>query len=85
MASTVKEIICISCPLACLVKLTLDDTYYSTLVACVRAIQKGCTSLVDHHASPFHVRGSLNKVKEAMDLAGLRGDLHLPYRKGHDS
>jgi CxxC motif-containing protein len=26
MASTAKEIICISCPLACLVKLTLDDT-----------------------------------------------------------
>ena len=33
MASTVKEIICIQCPLACRIKLTVDDTGNITEIA----------------------------------------------------
>jgi len=43
-------------------KLTLDDCYYSALVACVDAIKHGTTTLIDHHASPMAVTGSLGNV-----------------------
>lgn len=56
-------------------KLTLEDSYYSALVACVDAIKKGTTTLIDHHASPHHCVGSLKSVANAVLDAGLRANL----------
>ena len=39
--------------------LTIEDCYYSALIALLDAIRHGTTTLIDHHASPHAVRGSL--------------------------
>ncbi|MEM7344513.1 MAG: amidohydrolase family protein, partial [Chloroflexota bacterium] len=52
--------------------LTLEDTKYTTLVALVDAIRHGTTTLIDHHASPTHIDGSLDAIAEAATESGLR-------------
>jgi putative selenium metabolism protein SsnA len=52
--------------------LTLEDAKYSALVALVDAIRHGTTTLIDHHASPNHIDGSLDALAEAAVEAGLR-------------
>lgn len=52
--------------------LTLDDSRYSALVALVDAVRHGTTTLIDHHASPSHIDGSLDALAEAATQAGLR-------------
>ncbi len=52
--------------------LTLEDSKYSALVALVDAIRHGTTTLIDHHASPTHIDGSLDALAEAADESGLR-------------
>ena len=47
----------------------------SALVCLVDAIKHGTTSLVDHHASPNYIAGSLDTIAEAVDQAGLRAIL----------
>lgn len=47
----------------------------STLVCLVDAIKHGTTSLVDHHASPNFIAGSLDTIGAAVDAAGLRAVL----------
>ncbi len=49
--------------------------YYSGLIGALEAIKAGTTSVIDHHASPSFIRGSLNVLKEAFEKAGLRGML----------
>ena len=56
-------------------KLTLDDCYYSALLPLVDAVKRGTTTLIDHHASPFAVRGSLNRIADAVKKVGLRASL----------
>jgi putative selenium metabolism protein SsnA len=56
-------------------KLNLDDTYYSAKVMLVEAIRKGTTTLIDHHASPGAVRGSLDRIAQAVKETGLRTSL----------
>lgn len=56
-------------------KLSLDDTYYSAKVMLVEAIKKGTTTLIDHHASPGAVRGSLDLIAKAVKETGLRSSL----------
>jgi len=56
-------------------KLTLEDCYYSALVPLLDAIRHGTTTLIDHHASPFAVRGSLDVIAKAVKQAGLRASL----------
>jgi len=56
-------------------KLSLDDTYYSAKVMLVEAIKKGTTTLIDHHASPVAVRGSLDLIAKAVKETGLRASL----------
>ena len=56
-------------------KLTLDDCYYSALLALVDAVKRGTTTLIDHHASPFAARGSLNRIAKAVKQVGLRACL----------
>jgi putative selenium metabolism protein SsnA len=52
--------------------LTLEDSKYSALVALVDAIRHGTTTLIDHHASPNHIDGSLDALAEAATQSGLR-------------
>jgi putative selenium metabolism protein SsnA len=52
--------------------LTLEDSKYSALVALVDAIRHGTTTLIDHHASPNHIDGSLDALAEAAAESGLR-------------
>jgi putative selenium metabolism protein SsnA len=55
----------------------LDDeaVYYSALVGSMRAALCGSSTLVDHHASPNAIAGSLGIVRDAMAKVGLRGVL----------
>ena len=53
--------------------LALDEegVRYSALVALVEAVRTGCTTLIDHHASPSCTDGSLDIMEEAVRQAGL--------------
>lgn len=55
--------------------LTLEDVYYSSLVCLVDAIRHGTTTLIDHHASPNAIRGSLFQIAQAVKEAGVRASL----------
>jgi len=55
--------------------LTLDDVRYSALVCLVDAIRHGTTTLIDHHASPNAIAGSLDVIAEAVEESGLRAVL----------
>jgi len=56
-------------------RLTLDDVEVSAKVILLEAIRKGTTTLVDHHASPGAVRGSLGRIAKAVKETGLRSCL----------
>ena len=55
--------------------LTLEDVRYSALVCLVDAVKHGTTTLIDHHASPNAIDGSLDVIAEAVGQAGLRAAL----------
>lgn len=55
--------------------LTLDDVRASALVCLVDAVRHGTTTLIDHHASPNAIDGSLDVIAEAVQEAGLRACL----------
>jgi putative selenium metabolism protein SsnA len=55
--------------------LTLDDVRASAEVCLVDAIRHGTTTLIDHHASPNAIDGSLDVIAEAADVSGLRAVL----------
>ncbi|RMF63907.1 MAG: putative aminohydrolase SsnA [Calditrichaeota bacterium] len=55
--------------------LDLKSVYYSALVQTISAVKHGVTAIVDHHASPNAVEGSLDQIEEAMSLLGVRGVL----------
>lgn len=52
-----------------------DDLRYSALVCLMDAIRHGTTSLIDHHASPNAIDGSLDILAGAVENAGLRAVL----------
>jgi putative selenium metabolism protein SsnA len=52
--------------------LTPEANKYSALVALVDAIRHGTTTLIDHHASPNAIEGSLDILAEAVTESGLR-------------
>ena len=52
-----------------------DDVRYSALVCLVDAIRHGTTTLVDHHASPNVIDGSLDLIADAVKETGLRASL----------
>jgi putative selenium metabolism protein SsnA len=56
-------------------QLSLDDVEVSAEVALLDAIRKGTTTLVDHHASPGAVEGSLERIARAVRRAGVRACL----------
>ena len=45
----------------------------SALAGCADAVLSGVTSLVDHHASPEAIDGSLSVIRKAYEEIGLRG------------
>jgi putative selenium metabolism protein SsnA len=47
----------------------------SGLVCALEAVKAGCTSVIDHHASPSCIEGSLSVLKEGFEKVGLRGIL----------
>jgi putative selenium metabolism protein SsnA len=55
--------------------LNLKDVRYSALVLLVDAIKHGTTTLIDHHASPNAIEGSLDAIAEAVIESGLRASL----------
>src|SRR2546422_4798496 len=52
-----------------------EAVYYSTLAGALDAVRCGTTTLIDHHASPNFIHGSLNVMKDAFLEIGLRGVL----------
>lgn len=56
-------------------KLALRDTYVSAAISAIGAIRKGCTTIIDHHASPFAITGSLKELAQAVKDTGLRASL----------
>ncbi len=55
--------------------LTTEDCYYSALIALLDSIRHGTTTLIDHHASPHAVPGSLTAIAKAVSETGLRACL----------
>jgi len=55
--------------------LTTEDSYYSALIALLDSIRHGTTTLIDHHASPRAVTGSLVAIERAVRESGLRACL----------
>ena len=55
--------------------LTTGDCYYSALIALLSSIRHGTTTLIDHHASPGAVTGSLDAIERAVRETGLRACL----------
>jgi len=52
-----------------------EDVYYSALLALMQAARAGCTTVIDHHASPSCWDGSLDQVERAFRDVGLSGCL----------
>jgi len=55
--------------------LDTEDVYYSALLALMDAAKAGCTTVIDHHASPSCVDGSLDQLERAFREVGLSGCL----------
>jgi putative selenium metabolism protein SsnA len=55
--------------------LSTDDVRYSALVCLIDAIKHGATTLIDHHASPNSIDGSLDAIADAVLETGLRACL----------
>jgi len=55
--------------------LTLEDVEYSALVCLADAIRHGTTTLIDHHASPNAIEGSLETIGNVVREAGVRACL----------
>ena len=55
--------------------LTLEDTRASAEIFMADAIRHGTTCVVDHHASPNAIDGSLDIIADAVEQAGIRACL----------
>ncbi|MEN9564004.1 MAG: Chlorohydrolase/aminohydrolase [Chloroflexota bacterium] len=55
--------------------LDAEGVRYSALVCLIDAIKHGTTTLIDHHASPNAIDGSLDVIADAVDKSGLRAVL----------
>jgi cytosine/adenosine deaminase-related metal-dependent hydrolase len=66
--------------------LGLVDVRYSALVCLVEAVRHGTTTLVDHHASPNAIEGSLEEIAQAVEETGVRASLcyEVTDRNGMD-
>ncbi len=66
--------------------LRMEDVRASAEVMLVDAIKHGTTALIDHHASPNAIEGSLDTIADAVELSGLRAVLcyEVTDRNGGD-
>jgi putative selenium metabolism protein SsnA len=66
--------------------LDADSVRLSALVSLVDAVKHGTTTLIDHHASPNFIDGSLDVIADAVTKAGLRAVLcyEVTDRDGRD-
>jgi putative selenium metabolism protein SsnA len=55
--------------------LTPVDIYYSAMVCLLEAVRHGTTTLIDHHASPYAIDGSLDEIARAVLEVGVRASL----------
>ncbi len=55
--------------------LDAESVQYSVLPSLVDAVRHGTTTLIDHHASPNVIDGSLDIIGEAVEKSGLRAVL----------
>lgn len=51
--------------------LDADMIKASALVTALECIKKGVTFVIDHHASPFSIKGSLDIIADAFDQVGI--------------
>ena len=56
-------------------QLLMDDIYYSALISVLDAVRHGTTTIIDHHASPGAITGSLNEIAKAVLQGGIRANL----------
>ena len=52
-----------------------ESVYYSALSGIIDAVKHGVTTIIDHHASMNFVKGSLEVIERAFQLAGIKGVL----------
>ena len=52
-----------------------ESIYWSAVAGALDAARAGTTCLFDHHASPTHINGSLQIIREAVEKVGLRAVL----------
>ena len=52
-----------------------EAVYYSALIPAIMSVKRGVTAVLDHHASPNALDGSLNRIEEGLSEVGLRGVL----------
>lgn len=52
--------------------LSPEDNYYSALIPLVECIKTGTTTIIDHHASPYAIMGSLAVLAKAAKEIGVR-------------
>ena len=66
--------------------LTLEDCAYSALLLYLDSIRHGTTTVIDHHASPRSVEGSLTALEDAASMTGIRTCLcyEVSDRDGRD-
>jgi len=55
--------------------LNLEDVKYSALLPMIEQVKCGVTTVIDHHASPNALEGSLMKIAEAAKITGIRSNL----------
>ena len=56
-------------------QLTREDVYYSAIIPLIDCVRYGTTTIIDHHASPFAIDGSLEVITEALETIGIRASL----------
>lgn len=55
--------------------LTMEDCHVSALLGLIDSIRHGTTTVIDHHASPHAIPGSLDALARAVQATGLRACL----------
>ncbi len=55
--------------------LTESDIYYSALTMLIEAVERGVTTVFDHHASYSYIKDSLHIIAKAFKEVGLKGVL----------
>ena len=53
-------------------KLKIEDTKYSAYATYIESIKNGVTTVIDHHASPYHIEGSLKTIANIAEELGIR-------------